>query len=73
MNPITTTHLAVGATVLAAASPKRLHDPLLEELWAIKAQINEEGGYDLATILARAKAFADPYFDASGCVRVHSA
>jgi hypothetical protein len=45
---------------------KRLHDPILEELWAVKAQINAEGGYDLQTILTRAKVFADPFFDASG-------
>jgi hypothetical protein len=47
-------------------STKRLHDPILEELWAVKAQINAEGGYDLQTILTRAKMFADPFFDATG-------
>jgi hypothetical protein len=42
----------------ALALPKFRRDPILEELWAIKAEINKEAGYDVKRLLADAQATA---------------
>jgi hypothetical protein len=38
----------------APPATRRRHDPVLAELWAIKAQINAEAGYDVKQLLANA-------------------
>ena len=45
----------------AAAPPTRLgrNDPLLQELWAIKAAMNAEAGYSVKTRAAQSREF-DP-------------
>jgi hypothetical protein len=43
-----------GASVPASAHRMR-HDPILQELWAIKAEINKEAHYDVATLLRNAQ------------------
>lgn len=42
------------ATTIPSARPIR-NDPILQELWAIKAVINKEANYDAATLLRRAQ------------------
>ena len=37
---------------------KRAGDEVLQELWSIKAQLNREANYDLATLADRANATA---------------
>jgi hypothetical protein len=37
-----------------AAQPMR-NDPILQELWAIKAELNQEAHYDAATLLRNAQ------------------
>jgi hypothetical protein len=34
-------------------------DPILAELWAIKAQMNREANYDIATLANNARLFAE--------------
>jgi hypothetical protein len=46
--------LRKGAAMPASAHPMR-HDPILQELWAIKAEINKEAHYDVATLLRNAQ------------------
>jgi hypothetical protein len=46
--------LAKGTSTSASAHPMR-HDPILQELWAIKAEINKEAHYDVATLLRNAQ------------------
>ena len=38
---------------------KRAGDEVLRELWSIKAQLNREANYDLATLADRANATAE--------------
>jgi hypothetical protein len=45
--------------VFEIAQARRVRrDPILEELWAVKAQINKEAGYDVKRLLADAHATA---------------
>ena len=43
-----------------SAYPMRI-DPILQELWAIKAAINKEANYDAATLLRSANIVASKY------------
>ena len=49
---------------------RRRHDPILEELWAVKAQINAEANYDIDRLVEMARIAAAPYIDENGRVRV---
>ena len=49
---------------------QRRHDPILEELWTIKAQINAEANYDIDRLIDMAKKAAAPYIDEHGRVRL---
>lgn len=49
---------------------RRRNDPILEELWAIKAQINAEANYDIDRLVEMARIAAAPYIDENGRVRV---
>ena len=49
---------------------RRRHDPILEELWAVKAQINAEANYDIDRLIEMARIAAAPYIDENGRVRV---
>ena len=73
----------LDTTLITPASPKGLlainapvqlarerHDPILEELWAIKAQINAEANYDIGRLIEMAQKAAAPYIDENGRVRV---
>ena len=42
----------------ASGQTKRATDDVLQELWSIKAQLNLEANYDLATLADRANATA---------------
>lgn len=42
------------AALAACKVPKR-HDPILEELWEIKAQINKDAGYNLQRLADNAR------------------
>jgi hypothetical protein len=45
----------ISALDLAAVTGK--NDPILQELWAVKAQINADAGYTVEGILANLKVF----------------
>ncbi len=52
MNPVNTNH----ATSNQAVAPnKRRFDPILQELYDVKAQLNKEAGYSVEKILERAR------------------
>jgi hypothetical protein len=58
MNPNTQTHSQPAVTLppsLYAEIPRR-HDPILAELWEVKAKLNAEAGYDVKRLLADAHA-----------------
>lgn len=55
MNKIEDTHQMNTA---ASGKTKRAGDEVLQELWSIKAQLNREANYDLATLADRANATA---------------
>ncbi len=44
-----------AATTIAASAYPMRNDPILRELWAIKAVINKEANYKPATLLRRAQ------------------
>ena len=46
------------------------HDPILEELWAVKAQLNAQANYDVKRLLAEAAATAARMTDANGQLRL---
>ena len=36
-------------------TPSKRNDPILAELWAVKAKLNAEAGYDVKRLLDRAR------------------
>jgi hypothetical protein len=46
------------------------HDPILAELWAVKAQLNAQANYDVKRLLADAAATAARMTDANGQLRL---
>ena len=46
------------------------HDPILAELWAVKAQINAEANYDVKCLLDDAAATAARMTDPNGRLRL---
>ena len=46
------------AKITATGKTKRSGDEVLQELWSIKAQLNREANFDLATLAERANATA---------------
>ncbi len=60
-------HVAVPST--PGTRPMR-HDPILEELWAVKARLNVQANYDVRRLLADAAATAAALIDANGQLRV---
>ncbi len=59
----------VAAPPLPGTRPMR-HDPILEELWAVKARLNAQANYDVKRLLADAAATAASLTDANGQLRV---
>jgi hypothetical protein len=49
--------------------PDRVHDPMLQELWDIKAALNKQANYDVSQVLANAAAFAAQFKGADGRVK----
>ncbi len=49
---------------------RRRNDPILEELWAVKAKINAEANYDLSRLIEMAQKAAAPFIGPDGRVRV---
>ncbi len=78
MNPVPLTAPTLTAlpdTALAAINApiqlaRKRHDPILEELWAIKAQINAEANYDIGRLMEMAQKAAAPYISEDGRVRI---
>ena len=54
---------------IPSPTPMR-HDPILEELWAVKAQLNAQANYDVKRLLAEAAATAARLTDANGQLRL---
>jgi hypothetical protein len=50
-------------------APRR-QDPMLEDLWAFKAQLNKESGYDVHRLYERIQREAAEFFDREGRVIV---
>jgi hypothetical protein len=69
MNTTPTTPLQ---TQQDAPVPSRT-DPLLQELWGIKAQMNKDAGYDVRRLYAQVQQAAVALFDRDGrvCVPAH--
>jgi hypothetical protein len=63
----TPTEAAVDDGFAVQLARKR-HDPILEELWAVKAQINAEANYDVRRLVELARIAAAPYIGADGRV-----
>jgi hypothetical protein len=42
------------ATLPVPVAPRQKHDPVLAELWEIKAQMNAQAGYDVKRLLENA-------------------
>jgi hypothetical protein len=53
----------------AALAPRRA-DPILQELWGIKAQMNKDAGYDVRRLYAQVQQSAAALFDRNGRVCV---
>lgn len=53
----------------AKPTPRR-QDPILEDLWAFKAQLNKESGYDVHRLYERIHREAAEFFDSEGRVIV---
>ncbi len=78
MNPAPSTASTLTAlpdSALAAINApielaRRRQDPILEELWAIKAQINAEANYDIGRLIEMAQKAAAPYIGEDGRVRI---
>jgi len=47
-----------AATMPITLETPRRNDPILSELWAVKARLNAEAGYDVRRLLADAHATA---------------
>jgi hypothetical protein len=54
----------------AAKPTPRRQDPMLEDLWAFKAQLNKESGYDVHRLYERVHREAAEFFDSEGRVIV---
>lgn len=52
MNPVNTNQAPANQ---AAVPNKRRFDPILQELYDVKAQLNKEAGYSVEKILERAR------------------
>jgi hypothetical protein len=55
MNTLHTQHL--HDTALNCASVTGKNDPILQELWAVKAKLNADAGYTVEGIVANLKIF----------------
>lgn len=53
--------MTVNADTLTSSTPKRIRlgreDPILQELWAVKAAMNAEAGYSIEKLIERANSF----------------
>lgn len=59
-------------TAPQVTGPKSMrHDPILEELWAVKAQLNAQANYDVKRLLADAAATAARMTDSNGQLRLN--
>lgn len=58
----TSTHVSID-------QPRRRKDPILQELWAVKAQMNQDAGYDVRRLYAQVQQAAAVLFDSNGRVR----
>lgn len=58
------------APPVAAKPTPRRQDPMLEDLWAFKAQLNKESGYDVHRLYERVHREAAEFFDSEGRVIV---
>jgi hypothetical protein len=56
-----TTHHTQEKSVTATHHRQQSH--ILEELWAVKAQLNADAGYDLDRLIEIVRKEAAPYFD----------
>jgi hypothetical protein len=61
----------IQAAQAAINMPMR-QDPILQELWDIKAELNKKANYDVGQVLANARAFAAQFHGPDGRVRVQS-
>ena len=68
MNTATMTNPTAQSPLIAAA-PRRRKDPILQELWAIKAQMNKDAGYDVRRLYEQVHQAAAGLFDSNGRVR----
>jgi len=73
MNTPSTQHPNTDQVDLASSpmpvfKPMR-HDPMLAELWAVKAQLNAQANYDVKRLLAEAAATAARMTDVNGHLR----
>lgn len=68
MNSATITKIAAQSTPSTTA-PRRRKDPILQELWAVKAQMNQDAGYDVRRLYAQVQQAAAVLFDRNGRVR----
>jgi len=65
------TDVLANRLMQAGASSKHMrHDPILEELWAVRAQLNAQANYDVKRLLADAAATAARMTDANGQLRL---
>jgi hypothetical protein len=53
----------------SATAPRRHKDPILQELWAVKAQMNLDAGYDVRRLYTQVQQAAAVLFDSNGRVR----
>jgi hypothetical protein len=67
-NPLAKPNNAAHSTPSATA-PRRRKDPILQELWAVKAQMNLDAGYDVRRLYAQVQQAAAVLFDNNGRVR----
>jgi hypothetical protein len=51
----------IGQSGIQPAAIKRRVDPILQELYAVKAALNAEAGYSVAKVIQRAKDSAAHY------------
>ena len=57
------------ANIAATGDAKRGDEHVLQELWAIKAQLNREANYDLATLAVRSNATKSRAFLVEGMAK----
>jgi hypothetical protein len=57
--------MTIANTLNVSSALSKRNDPILAELWAVKAKLNAEAGYDVKRLLSKARETATRLLGAS--------